>query len=501
MSDYLHGAYGDTQTNGNRLSADSQGAIVCVGTAPVHTLALESGESYKVNEPVLVRNIAEARKYFGYSDDWASYTLCEVMHHFLENKAVGPLVLINVFNPATHKAATTTSVRKAPVGNRVTITNAESAILETVTVKTTEDEIKTLVKGVDYTLSYNAMKKALYIIGITDLGTFDLAITYDTAKPDAVTNSTIIGSTDGMGTNTGLYAVKNVYELTGMIPAYLLVPGFSSNPTVHAAMALNSLKVNKHWDMWMFVDLPLEDNGTPLTMASAVEWKNANRYNRENETVYFPMASGTDGRKYHLSVLAAANFLELLGQNDGVPYHSASNTDAPIIKKLWMGANAEGKVFDDSIINEQLNKNGIASAAFVGGRWAIWGAHAADYNQDDADEVNVAETNRMMLFYVSNDFQRRRPVNVDRPMTANDIASIVAEEQNRLDSLKAMGALIFGEASIDAESLAGSDVYSGDFVFEFRVTTTPLAKSLKAIVTWVDDGFATYYDNSIGYTA
>ena len=152
------------------------------------------------------------------------------------------------------------------------------------------------------------------------------------------------------------------------------------------------------------------------------------------------------------------------------------------------------QVYDDEIINMKLNRNGIASAAFVGGRWAIWGAHAADYNPDDADSVNVAETSRIMLYYISNDFQARRPRDVDKPMTANDIASIVAEEQNRLDSLVAMGALLPGAtAALSAESLSNSDVYSGDFLFEFRVTTTPLAKSLKALVTWVDDGFSTYF--------
>lgn len=105
----------------------------------------------------------------------------------------------------------------------------------------------------------------------------------------------------------------------------------------------------------------------------------------------------------------------------------------------------------------------------------------------------MSETNRMMLFYVSNNFQLRRPMNVDKPLTANDIASIVSEEQNRLDALKAMGALLYGEAALSAEAMQDSDVYNGDYVFEFRVTTVPLAKSLKAIVAWVDDGFATYY--------
>lgn len=492
MSEYLHGAYGDTQANGNRVARDSESAIICVGTAPVQTVA---GGAENVNKPVLVHNIAEAKKLFGYSDDWASYTLCEVMHHFFETKGIGPLVLINVLDPAVHKAAQPTSVQKTPVNSRITLPSAEAIVLDSVTVKTGTGEGATeKTPGVDYTIAYNTSKKSIVITGIGDgLGTDALTITYDTVTPASVNGLDVIGSTDGLGTNTGLFAVKNVYQMTGMIPAYLIAPGFSASPMIHAAMYQNSQKVNGHWDLWMFVDLPLMNGGTPLTMETAVTFKNANGYDHPNETVYFPMAQGVDGKYYHLSVIAAANFLELLGDNDGIPYHSASNTAAPVIEKLWMGEEGTGKIFDDEIINERLNKYGIASAAYVGGRWAIWGAHAADYNPEDADFVNVAETNRMMLYYLSNDFQARRPRDVDKPMTRNDIASIVAEEQNRLDALKAMGALIYGEAALDAEALVNSDVYSGDFVFEFRVTTTPLAKSLKAIVTWVDEGFSTYF--------
>lgn len=493
MSEYLHGAYGDTAGIGNRLSADAASAIVVIGTAPVHTLALASGESYNVNKPVLVRNIAEAKKYFGYSEDWASYTLCEAMHHFFENKAVGPLVLINVLDPATHRSQTKATATKTPAANRVTIAEAGAAILETVEVKRGDTA---LVKGTDYNIAYSSAKETITITGVTStsLGTDALTISYYTVTPASVTAAVVVGSTDGAGTNTGVYAVKNVYQLTGVIPAYLMAPGFSSDPTVHAAMIAVSKKINGHWDAYCFVDLPIADGATALTLDSAVTWKNANGYTNENETVYFPMATGTDGKHYHLSVLAAANFLQLLGENDGIPYHSASNTEAGIVQGLWIGTGSENKVFDDEIINEKLNKNGVASAAYVGGRWVIWGAHSADYNQDDADQVNVSETSRMMLYYISNDFQHRRPQNVDRPLTANDIATIVAEEQQRLDALKAIGALLYGEATLDAESIADSDVYNGDFVFEFRVTTTPLAKSLKAIVAWVDDGFATYFD-------
>lgn len=490
MAEYLHGAYGEINAVGNRVSDESLSAIVCIGTAPVHTV--EGGAS-NVNVPILINNIAEARKYLGYSDDWASYTLCEAMHVFFENKGVGPLVFINVLDPATHRASDPGSVSKTPENGRVTIASAESIILDTVVVKAGNTA---KVKGTDYTIAYNPDKKTIVITEVTSgsLGTAALTITYSTINAAAVTDAVVIGSSDGLGLNTGVFAVKDVYQVTGYIPAYLLAPGFSSHPAVHSALYQNSVKINGHWDAYMFVDMPIVNEGTAITLDTAATYKNANGYNKENETVYFPLASGVDGQKYHLSVLAAANFQELLIAQDGIPYRTASNTACSLIENLYLGEAYAGRIFDDSIINEKLNKNGIASAAYVGGRWAIWGAHSADYNQDNATQINVAETNRMMLYYISNDFQDRRTLDVDQPLTPNDIKSIVSEEQTRLDALLAVGALTYGEVMLNSSAQARADILNGDWQFSFNVTTTPLAKSLKAVVNWTDDGFATYFE-------
>ena len=490
MAEYLHGAYGEINAVGNRVSDESLSAIVCIGTAPVHTV--EGGAS-NVNVPILINNIAEARKYLGYSDDWASYTLCEAMHVFFENKGVGPLVFINVLDPATHRASDPGSVSKTPENGRVTIASAESIILDTVVVKAGNTA---KVKGTDYTIAYNPDKKTIVITEVTSgsLGTAALTITYSTINAAAVTDAVVIGSSDGLGLNTGVFAVKDVYQVTGYIPAYLLAPGFSSHPAVHSALYQNSVKINGHWDAYMFVDMPIVNEGTAITLDTAATYKSANGYNKENETVYFPLASGVDGQKYHLSVLAAANFQELLIAQDGIPYRTASNTACSLIENLYLGEAYAGRIFDDSIINEKLNKNGIASAAYVGGRWAIWGAHSADYNQDNATQINVAETNRMMLYYISNDFQDRRTLDVDQPLTPNDIKSIVSEEQTRLDALLAVGALTYGEVMLNSSAQARADILNGDWQFSFNVTTTPLAKSLKAVVNWTDDGFATYFE-------
>lgn len=492
MPDYKHGAYGLIQTAGSRVADDSQSVIVYVGTAPVHTLEDYSGS---VNKPIVVHNIAEARKYFGYSDDWASYTLCEAMHVHFELKGVGALVLINVFDPATHKSSEKTTQSATPSNGVVILSEAEAAILSTVVVKAGQT---TKVKGTDYSIAYDSKKKQITIRELTAgaLGSTALTIEYYTAAPSAVTSTTVIGTTDGLGANTGLYAIKDVYQLTGSVPAYLGAPGWSSIPAVHTAMYQLSQKVNGHWDAYMFADLPLMNNSTPLTLATAATFKEGNGYNNPNETVFFPMVEGTDGNNYHLSVLAAANFLELMLQYDGIPYHTSSNTECSIIKNLHLGGTGT-VIADDEMINNALNKNGIASAAYVGGRWAIWGAHSADYNASNGDTVNVSETNRMMLYYVSNDFQHRRMVDVDKPMTANDLRTIAAEEQARLDALLKIGALTYGDVSLNAEMMDRADIMRGDFSFSFNVTTTPLAKSMTAVVNWTEDGFVTYYESFV----
>lgn len=491
MADYKHGAYGVIQAVGSRVADESQGAIVYVGTAPVHNV---EGGANNVNKPIVVNNIAEARKYFGYSDEWDKYTLCEAMHVHLENKGVGPLVFINVLNPATHKASDAGTVSKTPENGRVTIPAAQDIILDSVIVKS---DNTTKIKGTDYAIAYNIEKKTITISELTAgaLGTSALTITYNTVDASAVTAADVIGTSDGLGLNTGIFAIKNVYQLTGYIPAYLAAPGFSSVPAVHAAMYQNSVKVNGHWDVYMFVDLPIMNSETPLTLDTAKTYKNGNGYTKENETVFFPLAQGTDGKIYHLSVLAAANFQELLLAQDGIPYKTASNTDCSLIENLYLGASNTGRVYDDSIINEKLNKNGIASAAYVGGRWAIWGCHSADYDQENGDQINVAETNRMMLYYISNDFQHRRTPDVDKPMTANDLQTIIAEEQTRVDALLNIGALTRGVVTLNADAHAKSDIMNGDYSFLFDITTTPLAKSLTAIVNWTDEGFVTYFES------
>lgn len=485
MSEYLHGAYGKQGLAGNRVAESSRNAIVYIGTAPVQIASNGSGN---VNKPVLCANMAQARAKLGYSEDWAKYTLCEAMKAHFELNGVGPVIFINVLDPKKHVKKTKTTKSLAPSNGIVTVLGAEDMILSSL-------EVTGKTKGTDYAVSYNTEKQAVTLTETRDggLGTEALTITYQEADPAAVTEDDVIGTTDGYGKNTGVYAVQNVYQETGYIPSFLVAPGFSSVKNVHKALTANSRKISGHWDAYLLTDLPLRDGEGAVGMDTAGARKKAGGFILENETVYFPMAAGTDGHKYHLSCLAAANLQKLLADQEGIPYKTASNTAAGIIENLYLGESDTGRVFTDGMVNEALCKKGIASAAFVGGKWVIWGAHSADYDEENATEINISETNRMMLYYLSNDFQHRRAADIDRPMTANDIQSIVAEEQTRLDALVKIGALCYGECHLEMGANAVDDMVSGDFAITFNVTTTPLCKSLTATINWTEAGIETYY--------
>ena len=102
MATYKHGVYTSEQaTSMTAPVTGTAGLQVVVGTAPVNML--EHPEQ-AVNTPLLVYNYKEAVAAVGYHDDFAAYTLCESISAAFSVVGTGPLVLINVLDPAKHTA-------------------------------------------------------------------------------------------------------------------------------------------------------------------------------------------------------------------------------------------------------------------------------------------------------------------------------------------------------------------------------------------------------------
>lgn len=488
MAEYLHGTRVIYNENDKSIGAELSRAMVFVGTAPVQTL---KGGAANVNKPVVVHGWDDAVAAFGYSDDWAKFSLCEVMAHYLKDNNAGEAVFINVLDMSKHltSSATTASVSIGTDGKTAVIANAQLIYMDGLTVTD-------FTEGTDYTKAYDRASGNLILTSTgSSWGTnvTSISVSYKSVDITALTNADVIGSSDNMGTNTGLYAIRNVYQMAKRIPALLCAPGFSETPAIHTAMLTVSRNINGHWDAVVFADMPIIDGSTPITLGTAYTWKTTNGYTGKNEKVFFPLAKGTDGKTYHLSTLAATNMRKLLNEADDIPYQSVSNTECAIISNLYLGAGTENRVYDDTTINAYLDKYGICSACYHGGAWVLWGAHTAEYDQETENEVNIADTNVQMMFYLGNDFQVRHAVDIDKPKTPNDMEALASYEQARLDALVSNGMLSYGKSYINAKLLGRSDIVRGDHSLCFDITPVPLTKSLTLYLNRTEDGYEAIY--------
>ena len=89
---YKHGVYtSEVPTSIISPVEATAGLPIVIGTAPIN---LANSKEY-VKKPLLAYSFTEAVEALGYSTDWGSYTLCEVMDSSFRLFGVAPVVFIN----------------------------------------------------------------------------------------------------------------------------------------------------------------------------------------------------------------------------------------------------------------------------------------------------------------------------------------------------------------------------------------------------------------------
>ena len=487
---YKHGAYGEISAT-RVTDAKQCDAVACyIGTAPIN-LIRGYAEKNLVNMPVKVANMSDAQSKLGYAANWEAYTLCEAFAAHFDNTVgnVGPLYIVNVLNPDTHKKADKTTAELAFTNQRAEFKSVD-IILDTFA-------IADKVEGVDYSLEYNFAKGTVVVKLLTDAATEKLTCSYNTVDPAAVKEGDIIGQTTADGKYTGLHALKLLYQYQNVVLNLLAAPGWSHIPAVYRAMVSTIQKLNGHWDAFVNADIPLEDaDGDAVdTREKAIAWAEANGYTSEFSKVYWPKVTDGSGRVYHLSCAGQVTMLRVDLSHDGIPFESPSNKEI-MATRQYFGKTSKNKGFDQQAANT-LNEAGITTACFWGGKWVLWGPHTAAYKSGgDTDARAIFDANIRMLMYITNRFQMDHGTKIDQPMTPQDKDSIKNAEQEKLDALCGIGALI-GSPSVDFLETDNptADMMNGDFVWNFSVTNAPPMKSATARVSYTDEGFAAFFES------
>lgn len=400
---------------------NESGVPVVFGTAPVNMVA---DPAAAVNKPILCNTFAEAQAALGYSDDYASYTLCQAMDAFFKVFGVAPVVLVNVLDPAKHKTEYTEELTVSAGQAQTTKTGV---ILDGLTVSNGDTA---LTADTDYTTEFDA--DGTLIITVLADGVTTLSVSGYQVDPTAVDAADIIGSYNAdTGVETGMELVRQVYPTFNMVPNLLLAPGWSSTPEVGISLAAKCQNINGVFSCECVADL---DTTTVTKYTDVKKAKTEAGYDIFKHMICVWPKVKYAGKIYDYSAFYAALALYTDANNDNVPNLSPSN------KPLGVSATvlADGtEVVLDTIQANTLNAVGVVTAVNMNG-FKTWGNNTAAYPAvtDPKDRWICC---RRFFSWWGNSFITTYFRKVDDPANYRLIESIVDSENVRGNALVSQG--------------------------------------------------------------
>lgn len=492
---YKHGVYTSELATSilPPVSVDSAIPFI-VGSAPVG-MADESN----VNKPTLCHTYADFVQHFGFvppEADVASgkeafhYSLCEAAYTYFALYGAGPLVCVNVLDPAEHRTAASAVTVTVPYTGSVTI--EETGIIPS-TVSISADIDGTAVtyrNGTDYELTFDdngflviSALKSTTGQDLTDAqsGSIDssnalvdssdswllplntqLVFSAYKTDPGALAVADVIGGVDASGAKSGLELIEDVFPRLGVLPGVILCPGFSDRPAVAAVMAAKCTGINGLFKCICACDIPA---GTVLQYSDAYSWKNSNGYTDPNMIVCWPMAE-LDGVLYHMSVHAGARMAATDGENNGVPYVSPSNKTLRCTATVLANGS---EVWLNNETASYLNGLGIVAAQNWITGWVVWGNRTGCYpgNTDPKDSFIPV---RRMFNWLSNTLITTYWQRVDFPLNKRQIQTIVDSVNIWLNGLAARQYILGGRVEFLEDENPVTDLLDGKATFHVYVT-------------------------------
>ena len=303
-----HGVYVTEQGTSVRTPAAVETGIpFVIGLSPVHA----ADKPAVAGVPVLCQNFADFEEAFGYSEDYATYNLCEFAYSHFQLFGQQPAIFVNLLDPSTMKSAVA-AADKDVTGKKIELT--VKAIDDSgLVVKAAGGNGNAYVKDTDYSVYYNADGKLVIEVlsGGAIYSATSLNVAYNEVTPASVNASAVA---------TGLEKIELCMTMLGVIPDLIVAPGFSQNSAVAAVMATKAAGINGMFKAKALIDI---DANTVNTYTAAIAAKGTNNFTDKNEIVCWPMLKLGD-KKFHFSTQLAGLIATVDGEY-GAPYVSPSN--------------------------------------------------------------------------------------------------------------------------------------------------------------------------------
>jgi len=476
MSTYKHGVYvSEAPTSLSAPISGTAGLIVAIGTAPVNMLA---NPAAAVNKPLLVNNFKEAVEAVGWSDDFASYTLCEAISAAFSVVGTGPLVLINVLDPSEADHKTAVAETTVQVNNLVARMDVKGMIDDNTLVVKLGTGSTTLTKGTDYTTSFNDDGTLNIILSATGAGASatSLKVSGNKVNPAGVDAADIVGGVNvSTGEEKGLEVIRQIYPKLGMTPGILIAPRFSMEATVSAALQAKTKEINGVFKCVCIIDVSSKTGGA-LKYSDVNTQKSAQAVSDPNAYAVWPCAA-VGNVVYSGSSLAAALTAYTDAVNADTPNVSPSNKTLAISKACL--ADGTEVVLDQDQANT-VNSFGVATFLNMNG-FRLWGNNTAAYpgNTDPKDRWFSV---RRFLNWAANTFILTYFQRVDSPANPRLIEAIVDSENVRGNGFVARGVCARYEIVFNEDENTTADLLNGKLTFHQYITPYTPAEDIEDVI-------------------
>ena len=386
--------------------------------------------------PVLCTTWNEAVQKLGYSDDWATYPLCEAMYSHFKLFNMSPAIFCNVLDASTMKSAVA-AADKAVTAKKVALT--KTAIPGSVVVKTQGGTGTAYVKDTDYALYFADEVLTVELLpDSTHYSEANLNIAYDVVTPASVTANIVAGAVE---------AADLCMSTIGLIPDLLLAPGYSDQTVVAAVLAAKAAAINGMFRAKAIIDLSTAASGGADSYDEVIALKNSNNFTDENEIVCWPLVKLGD-YTFHLST-QVAGVIASTDADYGAPHVSPSNKGLQCDSLVTA---AGGEVILSLEQANILNGGGVVTGLNFMGGFKVWGNYTGCYptNQDVKDYfISVSR----MIDFIGNTLIKTFWGKIDEPMTRRFIDTILDSCNIWLNGLTGAGYILGGRCEmLDSEN-------------------------------------------------
>ena len=298
-------------------------------------------------------------------------------------------------------------------------------------------------------------------------------------------------------------ALSSIVLNSSDIPNLICIPGTQDSTTLTTLVGQCKGKISGCYHAQGIVDCSqaanqIDSSGNPVSSNITVPNADGSLLSAWGNVILEESEQGEITKHIPASIVLAVKRIEQDAQNiNSLPYRSIGNLRIACKGLCTKVGEALTRCTCRQDKMSEVVENGIISLVNQGNnRWATWGDHTSAVTAGAVDDETFRfDSTVAMLYNILNRFIQKWSNVIDSPMSLRLRDSILAEEQDHLNGLKALGCLVgdpqclFRPVDNTSDSLG-----KGNFVFTNIATVVPPAKYLELQVQYTDSGLTAYIE-------